>query len=81
MLYAEYSPASKGTLPCLTMDGKIILEAKDKVAIAPDGNGGIYAAVSNKGIIRSLKERGIFRSSLYWLLCLQGNRLWCEGSE
>lgn len=55
----------QGTLPCLTMDGKIILEAKDKVAIAPDGNGGIYAAVQNKGIIKSLKERGILYSHCY----------------
>lgn len=37
MLYAENSPASKGTLPCLTMDGKIILEAKDKVRKAREG--------------------------------------------
>ncbi|KAI9248718.1 nucleotide-diphospho-sugar transferase [Helicostylum pulchrum] len=55
----------QGTLPCLTMDGKIILEAKDKVAMAPDGNGGIYAAVQNKGIIDSLKERGILYSHCY----------------
>ncbi|CAO3664869.1 unnamed protein product [Rhizopus microsporus] len=55
----------QGTLPCLTMDGKIILEAKDKVAIAPDGNGGIYAAVVNKGVINSLKERGILYSHCY----------------
>ncbi|EIE87575.1 hypothetical protein G6F46_005414 [Rhizopus delemar] len=55
----------QGTLPCLTMDGKIILEGKDKVAIAPDGNGGIYAAVVNKGVIKSLKERGILYSHCY----------------
>ncbi|KAI9478541.1 MAG: nucleotide-diphospho-sugar transferase [Benjaminiella poitrasii] len=55
----------QGTLPCVTMDGKIILETKDKVAIAPDGNGGIYAAVHNKGIIQSLKERGILYTHCY----------------
>ncbi|CAO3634340.1 unnamed protein product [Cunninghamella echinulata] len=55
----------QGTLPCLTMDGKIILEAKDKVAIAPDGNGGIYAALQNKGIIDDLKRRGILYSHCY----------------
>ncbi|CAO3691418.1 unnamed protein product [Rhizopus stolonifer] len=55
----------QGTLPCLTMDGKIILEAKEKVAMAPDGNGGIYAAVVNKGVIQSLKERGILYSHCY----------------
>ncbi|KAI8068172.1 nucleotide-diphospho-sugar transferase [Gilbertella persicaria] len=55
----------QGTLPCLTMEGKIILEAKNKVAMAPDGNGGIYAAVQNKGVIASLKERGILYSHCY----------------
>lgn len=47
------------------MDGKIILEGKGKVAMAPDGNGGIYAALENKGVIASLKERGILYSHCY----------------
>ncbi|KAI9498637.1 nucleotide-diphospho-sugar transferase [Zychaea mexicana] len=55
----------QGTLPCLTMEGKIILESKSKVAIAPDGNGGIYAAVQNTGVIQSLKERGVLYSHCY----------------
>lgn len=33
--------------------------------MAPDGNGGIYAAVQNKGVIDSLKERGILYSHCY----------------
>ncbi|KAI8092984.1 nucleotide-diphospho-sugar transferase [Halteromyces radiatus] len=55
----------QGTLPCLTMDGKIIMESKGKVAIAPDGNGGIYAAVQNKGVIEDLKRRGILYTHCY----------------
>ncbi|KAL0092233.1 nucleotide-diphospho-sugar transferase [Phycomyces blakesleeanus] len=55
----------QGVLPCLTMEGKIILEDKAKVAMAPDGNGGIYAAVQNKGVIDSLKERGILYTHCY----------------
>ncbi|ORX45730.1 nucleotide-diphospho-sugar transferase [Hesseltinella vesiculosa] len=55
----------QGTLPCLTMDGKIILETKSKVAIAPDGNGGIYKAVQGKGVLADLKRRGIEYSHCY----------------
>ncbi|TFK56627.1 UDP-N-acetylglucosamine diphosphorylase [Heliocybe sulcata] len=34
----------QGTLPCLTMDGKVMLDSPSNIAVAPDGNGGLYAA-------------------------------------
>lgn len=52
------------TIPCLTMDGKIILDQCGKVARAPGGNGGLYAALIDDGVddhvtIGTMRKRGI----------------------
>ncbi|XP_067053558.1 UDP-N-acetylhexosamine pyrophosphorylase-like [Acropora muricata] len=49
------------TLPCLTFDGKIILDQLDKVARAPGGNGGLYKALHPDEPVNviQMKSRGI----------------------
>ena len=51
----------QNTFPCLEFDGKIILADKHRLARAPDGNGGLYAALANPGtkVISDMESRGI----------------------
>jgi UDP-N-acetylglucosamine/UDP-N-acetylgalactosamine diphosphorylase len=49
----------QGVLPAFTNDGKIFLETKSSLANAPDGNGGIYAALRKEGVLADLEKRGI----------------------
>ncbi|XP_037828605.1 UDP-N-acetylhexosamine pyrophosphorylase [Lucilia sericata] len=49
----------QGSLPCFEYDGKIILDQKHRIARAPDGNGGIYRAMKQQGVLDDLSKRGV----------------------
>ncbi|KAL9116163.1 MAG: hypothetical protein Q9227_000533 [Pyrenula ochraceoflavens] len=49
----------QGVLPCLSNDGKILMESKSKVAVAPNGNGGIYEALLTSKVRTDMRNRGI----------------------
>jgi len=46
-------------LPCLTPDGKIIMESSKKVSRAPNGNGGLYGSLETSGALLNMSCRGI----------------------
>lgn len=50
---------AQGTMPCMTKEGKIILESAGCVALAPDGNGGIYPALQKSGNLDRLEAEGV----------------------
>ena len=49
----------QGKLPMLTHEGKLILEAKDQIKEAADGNGGIFEALYKNKILKDMKAKGI----------------------
>ena len=49
----------QGVLPCISNEGKILMESKGRVAVAPDGNGGIYNAMITSEVRSDMRKRGI----------------------
>ena len=49
----------QGMLPCFTPEGKVIMETPSKVAMSPDGNGGIYPSLKKSGALEKMEKRGV----------------------
>ena len=55
----------QGTLPCFTLEGKMLLATKSELQRAPDGNGGLYRALKRDGILEDMRRRGVGFVQLY----------------
>jgi len=49
----------QGRMPAVDYEGKIILEAKDRIAMSPDGHGGALRALQRSGSFQAMAEGGI----------------------
>jgi len=49
----------QGMLPVFGMDGKFLLEAKNKIAMSPDGHGGCLQALKKAGLLQLMKSEDI----------------------
>lgn len=49
----------QGQLPMVDENGKVLMEEKWKIKEGPDGNGGIFEAMSRSGIIDEINEKNI----------------------
>ncbi|KAK4748077.1 hypothetical protein SAY87_014663 [Trapa incisa] len=49
----------QGTMPCISKDGRFIMETPYRVAKAPDGNGGVYSALRYSKLLEDMAARGV----------------------
>lgn len=49
----------QGSLPCFDFDGKILLDLKHHISKAPDGNGGLYRALRDTGVLADMNRRNV----------------------
>ncbi len=50
---------TQGRLPALWPDGRLVLEASDRLFMGPDGHGGILSALERWGILEDMRRRGL----------------------
>jgi len=50
---------TQGMMPTLSMDGKLMLAGKGKIALSPNGHGGSLLALKTSGALEDMASRGI----------------------
>ena len=55
---AVHTPV-QGSLPPLDDDGKLLLATPSRIALAPNGHGGLYRALTDSGVAETLTDAGI----------------------
>jgi UDP-N-acetylglucosamine/UDP-N-acetylgalactosamine diphosphorylase len=55
----------QGTMPAIGYDGRILMAARDKIALSPDGHGGSLLALKRSGALDDMKQRGIEQISYF----------------
>jgi len=55
----------QGMMPAYSMAGKILLGAKDSLALSPDGHGGSLRALEKSGALADMKKRGVEHLSYF----------------
>ncbi len=55
----------QGTLPSLTLDGKLLLAENDEIAVNPDGHGGSLRALRHSGALDDMRAHGIEQISYF----------------
>jgi UDP-N-acetylglucosamine/UDP-N-acetylgalactosamine diphosphorylase len=49
----------QGLAPAVDERGKLLLEARDRIVMSPNGNGGLFAALAAAGVFAHMRERGV----------------------
>lgn len=55
----------QGTMPAVGLDGRLLLAAKDSLALSPNGHGGTFPALRDAGALERMRRDGI-RHISYW---------------
>ena len=56
---------TQGSMPAVDFEGRLLLEAPDRLAVAPDGHGGVITALASSGLLEELEKRGVRLLSYY----------------